>query len=133
MTNYERAQSLKRRAEICIEEMERAMAQKDWNLTIRRAQEATELYMKALLKIMNVEFPKIHNVAPILVQKLKEKELLEEESMGEKLISISSDLAKKRAPAFYQEIEYSEEEAVRAKEDIYWIKKTFSELWSKLI
>jgi HEPN domain-containing protein len=132
MKYHESSKKIKERAERCLKEMEDAFSERDWNLTIRRAQEAVELFQKALLKYMTIEFPKVHDPAPLLLEKISKmgvKFLAEEK---EKFLFISSDLSKKRAPAFYQEEEYSRDEASEAKENALWIKSVFEKYWGGL-
>lgn len=77
--------------------------------------------LKGLLKIMEVEYPKVHDLGrffgTILIQ--KGMELSREEQ--DKIRFISASLAEKRAPAFYFEKEYTKEEAKEAMEDAFWI------------
>jgi len=133
MKNFESGSKIRDRAERCLREMREAFSEGDWNLTIRRAQEAVDLYLKSLLKCMNIEFPKVHNIAPLLIKEFPKIgiSILPEEK--DKLLFISSDLSRRRAPALYQEEEYSQEEAEEAKSAAIWVKG-FSDLcWEKLI
>ena len=133
MKNFETAKKIKGRAERCFREMEDAFSEGDWNLTIRRAQEAVELFLKVLFKCMNIEFPKVHNIAPLLIEKILEVGISIQAEERERLLFISSDLSRKRAPAFYQEEEYTPEEAKEAIEDTLWVKEFFNKYWEKLI
>jgi len=132
MTNFESAEKWKGQAHRCWREMEEAFNEGDWNLTIRRAQEAVELFLKALLRCMNVEFPKTHHIGPILLEYLKKTGVkISSESEG-KLLFISSELAKKRAPAFYEEESYTLEDAEQAIKDAHWVKENFLIYWRTL-
>jgi len=73
MDNYEVTGSTVGRAERCVREAEQAFKEGDWNLTIRRVQEGVELMMKAILRFVGVEVPKMHDVADIVIKKLEEK------------------------------------------------------------
>ena len=61
MTNGERADRLVREARQIAGEMSRALDDEAWNLATRRAQEALELAIKALLNEIGVEYPKTHD------------------------------------------------------------------------
>lgn len=62
MDNFKRAEELFKAAKDIYYEMEGDFKRGNWNLTIRRAQESAELALKGVLKIMNIEFPKQHDV-----------------------------------------------------------------------
>ena len=47
------------------EELLQALNRQSWNVAIRRAQEVVELSLKSLLKILGVEYPRVHHVAPL--------------------------------------------------------------------
>ena len=51
--------------------------------------------------------PKVHDVAPLFVKFIKEKNLEVDEKILEKIQSISQKLAKEKAPAFYGEKKFS--------------------------
>jgi HEPN domain-containing protein len=116
MNNFKSGDRLIEDAEIYYEEMKSAFEKKRWNIVIRRAQEVVELSLKGILKIACIDYPKIHNVGPLFVKFIKEKNLKVEEKMLEKIQNISEKLAQKRAPAFYGEKIYSEKDAIDAVE-----------------
>ena len=89
---------------------------RSWNMVVRRAQEVVELSLKGLLKIMGIDYPKVHDVGAILKEKLRERKILQDEEKLSEIEEISSYLAKQRSPAFYYEKVYTEEEAKRAKD-----------------
>ena len=60
MTNGERADRLAHEARQIAGEMLRTLDDEAWNLATRRAQEALELVIKALLNEMSVDYPKTH-------------------------------------------------------------------------
>jgi len=91
-----------------------AFEERRWNIVIRRAQEVVELSLKGILKIGCVGYPKVHNVAPLYVKFIEEKNLKVDEEILEKIQNVSENLAKERAPAFYGEKIFSEEEAKEA-------------------
>jgi len=121
MTNYDRAKVLIEDAHIYRKDAENAFKEGGWNRTIRRAQEAVELYLKGILKLMNVEFPKVHDVGRFFIAELEKKGKKLPKETSDKIVEISSMLAEKRAPAFYREEEYSEEDARQAIEGMRFI------------
>ena len=120
MDNYEVTGSTVGRAERCMREAEQAFKEGDWNLTIRRVQEGVELMMKAILRFVGVEVPKMHDVADIVIKKLEEKGVEVGEDK-ERVKEISHVLIKMRAPAFYGEVVYGEEEAKRVMQEGKWV------------
>ncbi|MFQ6052498.1 MAG: HEPN domain-containing protein [Candidatus Hydrothermarchaeota archaeon] len=85
-------------------------------MAVRKAQEVVEFVLKGLLSEMGVDYPKVHDVAPIFVQEVKRKGLKIDKKFLEDILEISSDLSRKRAPAFYFEEEFSEAAAKDASE-----------------
>jgi HEPN domain-containing protein len=116
MNNRERADFLLREAGENLDEAFNACEDGSWNRVIRRSQEAVELALKALFKLVNVEYPKVHDVAPVLEKVLTEKDIVVDHATMDKVKMISKSLAEKRAPAFYGEQMYSQNEALEAKE-----------------
>lgn len=114
MTNAEKADKLLKEAELIAEGIPPDLKRGVSNLAIRRSQEVVELALKAILCEAGVEYPKIHDVAPILRQVIGSKNLSIEVDFLDWLEKISSDLASKRSPAFYPEAEYEEAEATDA-------------------
>lgn len=49
-----------------LEEAERALAEDSYPLAVRRAQESVEMAIKAVLRLLTVEFPKAHDVSDLL-------------------------------------------------------------------
>lgn len=117
MRNWERADKLLQGAGDTYEALKRDLSENHWNLAVRRAQEVVELVLKGLLAEIGVDYPKVHDVAPVFRKEVTEKNLPVEESLLDELDRISSELARKRAPAFYFEEDYSQNEARRAAQD----------------
>lgn len=115
MINFERGKLLLKEAGEYYEEVLRAFERQSWNVVVRRAQEVVELSLKGLLKIMGIEFPKVRDVGTFFVQAVSEKGLTVERSLLEEIKRISARLSETRAPSFYMEEVYSEEEAQQAK------------------
>lgn len=76
MTNYEAGERLIREAgKILSRDLKGALESGDHNLAVRRAQEVVELLLKGSLKILGVDYPKVHDVGPVFVQRAKEKQI----------------------------------------------------------
>jgi HEPN domain-containing protein len=103
VTNGERADRLIREARQIAGEMRRALADEAWNLATRRAQEALELAIKALLSEMTVDYPKIHDPAPVFVHAVRARGIAVDVAVLDSLATLSQELASIRGPAFYQE------------------------------
>ncbi|HHT9135050.1 MAG TPA: HEPN domain-containing protein [Candidatus Avalokitesvara rifleensis] len=114
MTNREKADRLLTEAGQIAEGIPGDFKRGYFNLVIRRSQEVVELALKALFCEMGVEYPKIHDVAPLFRKVVVKKGLDIEEGFLNWLEEVSSNLASKRAPAFYLEAEYEKEEAKEA-------------------
>jgi len=111
VTNGERADRLVREARQIAREMAGALAEEAWNLATRRAQEALELTLKALLNEMTVDYPKIHDPAPVLARAIQVRDLRADPDEIDSLTALSRELSEVRAPAFYQEIAITEAQA----------------------
>lgn len=117
MNNFEVGKKLLSEAEEYREELQHAFSKRLWNVVIRRAQEIVELSLKGLLKMMNVEYPKAHDVGEVFQTVCKKKKIAVDDKLLMEIKEISSRLAKKRAPAFYMEKTYSKTEAEEALSD----------------
>ena len=111
MTNGERADRLVREARQIAGEMTRALADEAWNLATRRAQEALELAIKALLNEMSVEYPKTHDPAPVFARAVRTRGIGVGVGALDSLALLSQELASIRGPAFYQETAVTEAQA----------------------
>lgn len=114
MTNDERADRLLAEALSIADEMRAAVTRHLSNLALRRAQEVVELTIKGLLNEMGVEYPRIHDPAPLFVESLQSRRIDVDSTFLEHLASMSAHLARVRRPAFYQEIAVAEAEALEA-------------------
>jgi len=117
VTNRDRADRFIAEASAILRELAGHVERESWNLAVRRAQEVVELTLKALLAETGVDFPKVHDVAPLLTEILRNRGLGIEETRLRRVEQISARLAAARAPAFYQEAEFGEAEAKRAFHD----------------
>ncbi len=114
MNNQERAEKLLKEAKEVFEELSLSYKRGAWNLCIRRSQEVVELVLKGILNQMGIEYPKEHDVAPLFKKIITEKRIEVDEEFIDWLILFSSSLAEERAPAFYFEDEYNENDAKTA-------------------
>ena len=94
-----------------------ALDEKDFNMAVRRAQEVVELSLKGALRILGVDYPKVHDVAPVFSEQLRQKRGIEDPEALRRIDEISLWLAQSRTPAFYLEREYGAEDAERALQD----------------
>ncbi|TRZ92079.1 MAG: HEPN domain-containing protein [Methanosarcinales archaeon] len=90
------------RAELTLEEARSAVEKEVYSLAIRRAQETCELSLKGALRYLAIEYPRYHDVSDVLI-KVKEIRQIPEwfNDKIEFMAGVSSDLARKRGPAFY--------------------------------
>jgi len=79
------------------------------------------LTLKGLIILMGADYPKVHDPATGFAELVQERELeIPEETLTE-IQALSSDPAKKRAPAFYGEISISEVKARAAAEGAFQV------------
>lgn len=132
MNNFELGNKLLNEAEEFYEEMLRAYERGSWNVVMRRAQEVVELSLKGLLKMMGIEYPKEHDVGDVFERACREKGIEVEIETLDRIKRTSSRLARERAPAFYMDRFYSEEQAKEAKEEAEQVLGMARELRGKL-
>lgn len=107
--------------EVRNRDLNSAWMARDYNMTVRRAQEVVELVLKGVLEILGVDYPKIHDVGDIFAEQVIKKSFLIEEDILERIQDISFWLAEARAPSFYLERDYTEEDAGKAFEDANFV------------
>jgi HEPN domain-containing protein len=102
MRTEEMARDYLTRAAMTLEEARTAAANGIHSLAVRRAQETVELSLKAALRFLAIEYPREDDVSEVLL-KVKGTRTLPEwfNDRLEFLMHVSSDLARKRGPAFY--------------------------------
>lgn len=132
VNNYDLGKKLLTETGEIIEDLNRDYGSGAWNLTIRRAQEVVELTLKALLKMLGVEFPKVHDVGDVFVRVCEEKGIRIKDEILRRITQISASLAEDRAPSFYMERDYDADEAKEAKESTGWIHSMAEDLVKKL-
>lgn len=118
MTNSDAGEKLISMARVSYRDLISSFESKQWNAVIGRAQEVVELYLKGLLKFMGVEYPKMHDVGRTFASVCIQRGIGLDQKILTKISEISLDLAEKRAPAFYMEVDYSEADAVKARSDV---------------
>jgi HEPN domain-containing protein len=69
MTNDEMAQSYLLTAQYSLKQAEAACSDQVWHLAVRRCQEAAEMALKAALRLVGVEVPRVHDVGFALQDK----------------------------------------------------------------
>lgn len=74
--------------------------EESWADVVREAQEAVELTLKALLRAVHIEVPRVHDVSPVLEQNQERLPSLVLPALGE-LVAVSRRLRRDRELAFY--------------------------------
>ncbi len=132
MNNHETAEKLISEAHILQEELDRAYERRHWNLVVRRAQEVVELCLKGLLKALGAEYPRRHDVGDAFAEAVAAKRLELDADRVERIKAISSYLARDRAPAFYMEQDFTQEQAEQAKADARFVLTFTDDLAKRL-
>ena len=132
MNNVERGEYMFNNAGVHFEHMLHAYRGEHWNIVVREAQEVVELSLKGLLKLMCIEYPRVHDVAPVVVAELKNKGIRVNENDLDTIKRISRDLSRERAPAFYGEKVYTKKQAEEAKKEAEWMVQMIKELRKEL-
>lgn len=106
------AESYMRQAEARLKNAQEAYAGRNHPYAVRLSQECVELCLKAVLKAVGIEYPKIHDVSDVLVES---KQRFPEWFQAEMnfLSESSKILVKKREPSLY-----GGEEAFLSPEDL---------------
>jgi HEPN domain-containing protein len=133
LNNFGLGNKLLNEAEEYYAEMLRAYERGSWNVVVRRAQEVVELSLKGLLKMIGIEYPKEHDVGDVFERACREKRIEVEVKTLDRIKQTSSRLARERAPAFYMDRLYSEEQAQEAKEGAEHVIGMARELKGKLL
>lgn len=84
-----------------LDEARNAVENEVYSLAVRRSQETVELSLKVALRYLAIEYPRDRDVSDVLLA-VKETRPLPNwfEERIEFMVSVSSDLARKRGPAF---------------------------------
>ncbi len=89
-----------RRAEARLMAAETSLSRGDYPEAVRYSQECVEMSLKASLRAMGIEYPKVHEVGRVLLIEGYRFPAWFREHI-EQLAEISRDLAEKRAPSMY--------------------------------
>jgi HEPN domain-containing protein len=101
MTNREKGEELIARAAGIIErEIAGAFEDEDFNMVVRRAQEAVELTLKGALTILGIEYPKVHDVSRVFRDVVQRKAGGLTRDVLERIMSISAQLSEDRTRPF---------------------------------
>lgn len=109
-------------------DLEVARQEDDFNMVVRRAQEVVELTLKGALKILGIEYPKVHDVAKIFAETAKKKLGKIDSEVLNKITYISARLSEDRIPSFYGDRTYSNEEAEEAYRDALFVFEKTKEI-----
>jgi len=90
-------------------------------MAVRRAQEVVELTLKGGLKILGVDYPKVHDVAPLFSEQVHQKGGIQSPGVLQRIEEISLWLVQSRTPSFYFDREYGAEDAQQAIEDATFV------------
>lgn len=85
----------------------KALEESSYNLAVRRAQESVELALKGLLKVLGIEYPKVHDVGELFMLQVTEKFPQVQRKVLERIKDISMRLSRDREPSFYIERLYT--------------------------
>ena len=106
------AKSYLHQAEVRLEDAEEAYPEGNYAYTVRLSQECVELCLKAVLRAVGIEYPKVHEVSEVLVEVRDRFPDWFQAEVG--FLSESSKiLFKKREPSLY-----GSEEEVLSPEDV---------------
>ena len=129
MNNREKGEELIARAERIIErEIAGALEDEDFNMVVRRAQEAVELTLKGALTVLGIEYPKVHDVSRVFRDVVQRKAGGLSRDMLERILRISAQLSEDRTPSFYGERSYGRAEAEEAYQAARFVYHTVNEL-----
>lgn len=120
-TSKEQGEKLLKEAQWIFEkDLKSAMEEKNYNLAIRRAQEVVELSLKGCLRILGIDYPKVHDAGLLFVKEAGKKLNFNKNTLTE-IERISRWLAEARAPSFYGERDFTSEDAKKAFKDAAFV------------
>jgi len=122
VTNKEAGRKLLDTAEKLLRRDARAaLADGDYNIAVRRAQEAVELALKGGLRILGADYPKVHDVGQAFVEQAARRQVDLDQATLSRINTASRWLAEARAPSFYFERDYDAADAERAIADATFV------------
>ncbi len=139
LNNREFAKDYLNESKLRLETAELAMNKKAYAFCVRQSQEVVELSLKAALRMIGIDFPKWHDVSPVLINEQEKFPDFFQEGILE-LKDISIALAKKRELSMYgDEISarspskvFSNKDAEVALRDAKFCYQRVEELFEKL-
>ena len=129
------ARDYMRRARSRLVDAEAALRRGDYPEVVRYSQECVELSLKAALRFVGIEYPKVHDVGDVLIENAERFPKWFADIIQE-LARISSKLALARGPSMYGDEEqgippselFSEEDAKEALQEARKVYKVCIEL-----
>jgi HEPN domain-containing protein len=94
------AQAYLKDAEYSLKEARLGLEEKVYHRAVRRAQESTELALKAVLRLIGIEYPREHSVGESLLRARRKLPAWFVSSLPE-IVEIEKGLTEQRGPAFY--------------------------------
>lgn len=120
-TSKEQGEKLLKEAQWIFEkDLKGAIEEENYNLAIRRAQEVVELSLKGCLRILGIDYPKVHDAGLLFVNEAGKKLNFNKNTLTE-IERISRWLAEARAPSFYGERDFTSEDAKKAFKDAAFV------------
>ena len=108
---------IKESERILQRDVQGALDEQDFNMAVRRAQEVVELALKGALRTLGVDYPKVHDVAPVFSEQVQQKRWGVKAEILEQIEEIFLWHSQARAPSFYFERDFSPEDARHAFQD----------------
>ncbi len=121
MTTADLARSQLTKARVRLTVLDVLMDQRAYSDVVREAQETVELALKAMLRYVGVDPPKLHDVGPTL-HRYRGRFPEQVQQHLDRLATISADLRQERERAFYGDVDfiptdhYTAEHGERARE-----------------
>lgn len=115
-----------KKAIVRIQMLEFLIAKEAWSDVVREAQECVELCLKAQLRMVGIDPPKIHDVSRVLRDSKEKLPAIVAENL-EKICHISFKMRRDRELSFYGDVDviptesYSREDALTAFSEARWI------------
>lgn len=122
-TNREMGERLLNEAQWIFEkDLKSAIEDENHNIAVRRAQEVVELSLKGCLRILGIDYPKVHDAGFVFVKEAGKKLQFDKNTLTE-IERISKWLSEARAPSFYGERDFTSEDAKKAFQDALFVLK----------
>ncbi len=120
-TTKEQGERLLKEAQWIFEkDLKIALEEENHNIAVRRAQEVVELSLKGCLRVLGIDYPKVHDAGLVFVMEAG-KNLSFDKSTLTEIERVSRWLSEARAPSFYGERDFTSEDAKKAFEDAAFV------------